>query len=128
MNIVELNEKNLNDALNVYKKTKARYFEALGKDLPDDKTIEDSLYCDETGAITFLFVEKSVVYGLVTVNKSTAEIENLCIDFAIDRRFGLARILRLRVHGRARLYRQAKGNLPLQVRIQKKEIISKTPQ
>ena len=83
MNIVELNEKNLNDALNVYKKTKARYFEALGKDLPDDKTIEDSLYCDETGAITFLFVEKSVVYGLVTVNKSTAEIENLCIDFAI---------------------------------------------
>ena len=41
MNIVELNEKNLNDALNVYKKTKARYFEALGKDLPDDKTIEE---------------------------------------------------------------------------------------
>lgn len=83
MNIVELNEKNLSDALDIYKRTKAEYFVAVGKAIPDDKTIEDSLYCDETGALTFLFVEKGAVYGLVTVNKSTAEIENFCVDFSI---------------------------------------------
>lgn len=83
MNIVELNEKNLGEAISLYKRTKAELYNALCREMPSDAEIEENLSGRNSGAITFLFVEKSVTYGLVTVNKASQEIENLCIDFAL---------------------------------------------
>lgn len=83
MNIVELSDKYLGEAIKIYKKTKADFYQAIGKEMPSDEEITRMLYGEETGSISFVFVEKAVTYGLVTVNKATAEIENLCIDFSI---------------------------------------------
>mgnify|MGYP002521797304 CR=1 FL=1 len=93
MNIVELSDKYIGEVLRIYKTEKSEYFRAIGKEMPTDEEILHSLNGKDTGSISFAFVEKSVTYGMVTVNKSTAEIENLCIDYAIADKAARQRML-----------------------------------
>ncbi len=92
MNVVELSEKNLPEAIRIYKKSKEPFFQALGKDLPSDEMVENEFYRYDT-AITYLFMDKGTAHALITVNKDTARIENLCVDFiALDEQ-GLNKVL-----------------------------------
>jgi len=81
MNIVELSEKNMNEAVKVYKRVQLPLYEQLVKQLPEDNVIKKDFYGSEGDGITYLFTEKGNCNGLVTIDKPTAEIKNLSLDF-----------------------------------------------
>ena len=80
MNIVELNEKNLNEALKVFKRIKTPYFNDIGAEIPSDEAVIGSFRGASGDGITYVFTEKGNCFGLVTVDKSVAEIKNLTMD------------------------------------------------
>ncbi len=82
MNIVELSEKNINEAINVFRNSKKDFYLALGTEV-DDETIRAHLIGDENASITYLLTDKGTCQGVVTVNKSKAEIENFCLNYQI---------------------------------------------
>ena len=92
MNIVELNERNLPEALRVYKKFQAEICEQTGRVLPEDSEIEDSFYGTNGEGITYTFLEKGNCFGLVTIDKATAEIKNLTMDFSLLSKSDLMRV------------------------------------
>ena len=93
MNIVELNEKNLTEALKVFKRIRAPYYEQTFKDCPDDDAIKDSFYGAGGDGITYVFTEKGSCNGLVTIDKSVAQIKNLSFDFSALADADLTKIL-----------------------------------
>ena len=92
MNIVELNEKNLPEALRVYKKFQAEVCEQTGAALPEDGEIEESFYGSNGEGITYTFLEKGNCFGLVTIDKAVAEIKNLTVDFSLLSKSDLMRV------------------------------------
>ncbi|MBO4572756.1 MAG: hypothetical protein J5762_03200 [Clostridia bacterium] len=97
MNIVELNEKNLGEALRIFKKTKAEYYEAVGEEIPSDSVIGEGFRGVSGEGITYLFTEKGVCNALVTIDKPIAEIRNFSIDFSALGEADLTKILEFTV-------------------------------
>ena len=93
MNIVELNEKNLTEALKVFKRVQTPFFEQLSTDVPEDSAIKNRFYGTDGDGITYLFTEKGSCNGLVTIDKSVAEIKNLSLDFDVLGEADLNKIL-----------------------------------
>ena len=93
MNIVELNERNLNDALKVYKKVRMPYYEQLSLSVPEDNVIKNGFYGSNGEGITYSFTEKGSCNGLVTIDKAVAEIKNLSLDFTALSALDLNKIL-----------------------------------
>ena len=83
MNVVEVSEKNLHEALEFYKRDRADFYSALGKALPDDDKLEIDLLGYETGAISYILSDKGKAYALFTTDKDSAEISNLCVDLSV---------------------------------------------
>lgn len=82
MNVVEVSEKNLHEALDFYKRDRVDFYSALNKDLPGDERLETELLGYETGAISYVLSDKGKAYALFTTDKDSAEISNLCFDLA----------------------------------------------
>ena len=80
MNIVEVSEKNLREAIDIYKRDRAEFYAALSKEFPSDESLETELLGYETGAISYILSDKGKAYALFTTDKDSAEISNLCID------------------------------------------------
>ena len=80
MNVVEVSEKNLKDAIEIYKRLTAPLYEAVPMPVPDDNELESILMGYESGAISYMLADKGKAYALFTVNKDNAEIENFCVD------------------------------------------------
>ncbi len=97
MNIVELNEKNLNEALRIFKSTKTEYYKAVDEQMPADEVIAEGFRGVSGEGITYLFTEKGVANGLVTIDKPIAEIKNFSIDFTALSKADLTKILEFTV-------------------------------
>ena len=80
MNVVEVSEKNLKDAIDIFKRLTAPLYEAVPMPVPDDNELESILMGYESGAISYMLADKGKAYALFTVNKDNAEIENFCVD------------------------------------------------
>lgn len=80
MNVVEVCEKNLREALDIYKRERADFFTALNLSMPDDEKLETEFLGYETGAISYILSDKGKAYALFTTDKDNAEISNLCFD------------------------------------------------
>ena len=93
MTIVELNEKNFNDALNFLKKEMGALCEEMESSLPEDAEIQSSFRGKSGDGITYLFLEKGNCNALVTVDKPSCEIQNFAIDFKVVNKTNLQKIL-----------------------------------
>ncbi|MBO7369172.1 MAG: hypothetical protein J6U25_02680, partial [Clostridia bacterium] len=80
MNVVEVCEKNLHEALDIYKRERAEFFTALYLTMPDDEKLETEFFGYETGAISYILSDKGRAYALFTTDTDRAEISNLCFD------------------------------------------------
>ena len=83
MNIVELNEKNLPEAIRTFKRLNAPIFEQISVEMPDDGAIESSFYGSNGEGITYVFTEKGNCNGLVTIDKADAQIKNFSLDLGV---------------------------------------------
>ena len=93
MNIVELNEKNLTEALKTFKKFRNSFYSETGRDMPDDEQIKDDLFGTYGDEITYVFTEKGNCFGLVTIDKPNAEIRNLTLDLNALEKDNLQKVL-----------------------------------
>ena len=80
MNIVELSEKNLFEAVSLFRVAKGSFYEALGQD-PSDVDVRKMLLEDDPNSFSYMLSDKGVFGGLVTVNKPQAEIKNLWLNY-----------------------------------------------
>lgn len=82
MNIVELSDKNLCDAIALYKFATKDYLNLTDqKDFSDEKIGNFLMQSVNDSGFTYLFYDKSVVIAMVTINKNSAEIENMFINY-----------------------------------------------
>ena len=77
MNVVEVCERNLKEAIDLYKRTKSEYFSAIGASMKEDAVLEEELLGYETGSISYVLADKGKAYALFTVDKDNAELTNL---------------------------------------------------
>ena len=85
MNVVEVTEKNLREAIELYKRSKAEFFSAIDTPMKDDEALGEELMGYETGALSYVLADKGKAYALFTSDKDAAELSNLCIDYnAVD--------------------------------------------
>lgn len=82
MNILELTERNVAEARNLFMLAKGGFYEAIGQDVAD-VDIEKVLKLDDDTVTTYLLVDKGVYQSLVTVNKPTSTIDNFWVNFDI---------------------------------------------
>ncbi len=82
MNIVELSEKNIQEATNLFVLAKQDFYQAIGKDI-NSVNVEEVLKVSDETVTTYLLADKGVYQSLVTVNKPTSTIDNLWINFDI---------------------------------------------
>lgn len=82
MNIVELSEKNILEAKNLFLLSKSDFYQALGKNI-EEVDLNTVLKVNDDTVGTYMLADKGVYQCLVTVNKPTATIENLWINFDI---------------------------------------------
>lgn len=90
MNINELNEKNVVDALELYKASTIDYNEYFGKKLVsyEDFTAK-MLENEKNGDFCYLFYDKTSLLAMATIAKQRAEIDNLYVNFdLVDEYFG----------------------------------------
>lgn len=80
MNIIEVSEKNVKEAIDLFKRSKAALYEAISTPMKDDSALEEELLGYETGAISYVLSDKGKAYALFTIDKDDAELSNLCID------------------------------------------------
>ena len=97
MNVVEVCERNLKEAVDLYKRTKAEYFSTIGAKMKEDSALEDELLGYETGSISYVLADKGKAYALFTVDKENAELANLCVDHQIVDRAAMERCLEFAV-------------------------------
>ena len=97
MNVVEVCERNLKEAVDLYKRTKAEYFSTIGAKMKEDSALEDELLGYETGSISYVLADKGKAYALFTVDKENAELANLCVDHQIVDRAAIERCLEFAV-------------------------------
>lgn len=90
MNISEINERNVADALTLYKSATADYCDYFGKKLVSyDDFAEKMLKNEKDGDFCYLFYDKTTLLAMVTIAKQRAEIENLYVNFdVVDQYFG----------------------------------------
>ena len=82
MTISELSERNINDALSLYKLTTKDYLEKTPRGEWSDEEICQMLLDGTTdGDVTYMFSDKGVFLSMVTIAKAKAEIMNLHINF-----------------------------------------------
>lgn len=82
MNIVEISEKNLQEAKNLFYYAKSNFYEAMGMDIQAE-SIDKVLKLGSDSVTNYLLSDKGVFQALVTVNKPTATIDNLFVNFDI---------------------------------------------
>ncbi len=80
MNIVELSEKNLAEAKNLFYLAKGDFYKALDEDIAS-ADLNKVLKTDEDSANTYMLADKGVYQCLVTVSKPLSSIVNLWINF-----------------------------------------------
>lgn len=83
MNINELSEKNLRDAVQMYKLHTKDYFNYVhGSDFSDDDIADMLQDLDADGDFTYLFCDKGTTLAMLTVSKQRAEIINMFVNFS----------------------------------------------
>lgn len=89
MNIFELSEKNLNDAVALYRNTTEKYLEYLSDHpLTDDEIGKMLMEYELRGDFTYVFYDRGNAIAMVSICKSSAEIANLHVNFdAVDPHF-----------------------------------------
>lgn len=92
MNIVELSEKNIAEAKNLFVIAKGEFFNAMDRDA-EIIDIGQYLLPQSDSFVTYMLADKGVYQSLVTLNKSTATIENLWINFGIAEDMYLSKFL-----------------------------------
>lgn len=80
MNIVEVSEKNVKEAIELFKRSKSALYEAISAPMKEDSLIEEDLLGYETGAISYVLSDKGRAYVLFTIDKDNAELSNFCVD------------------------------------------------
>lgn len=94
MTISELTEKNVNDALALYKHSTKDYLDLTPRGLLSDEEICKMLLKGETeDDITYLFYDKGALLSMVTISKSKAEIFNLHVNFDLIDNYFPTRLL-----------------------------------
>ena len=97
MNVVEVCERNLKEAIDLYKRTKSEYFSAIGASMKEDAELEEELLGYETGSIQYVLADKGKAYALFTVDKDNAELTNLCVDHRVVDRSNIDKCLEFAV-------------------------------
>lgn len=82
MNIVELSDKNVLEAKNLFLLAKSNFYQALGKDV-EEVDLNKVLKVDDDTVATYMLADKGVYQCLVTVNKPNSTIDNLWINFDV---------------------------------------------
>lgn len=82
MNINELSEKNLHDAVQMYKTSVSAYAKFLPNGESSDEEIAQTfLDYENNGDFTYLFYDRGAPVAMATIEKSKAEIRNLFVNF-----------------------------------------------
>ena len=82
MNIVELSEKNISEAITLFRLANKDFYAARELDV-NDVDVRAMLFGGSEFSFTYLLSDKGMYQGLVTVNKPDAEIKNLWLNYSI---------------------------------------------
>ena len=83
MNIVEVSEKNVREAVELFKRSKEKLYDAISATIKADEELEKDILGYETGAISYVLSDKGKAYALFTVDKDNAELLNFCVDYTV---------------------------------------------
>ena len=83
MTIFELSEKNIGDAVALYKTTTESYSDYLPNPPTDEEIAEKLFSFERRGDFTYLFYDKGVIVAMISVCKTVGEVENIHVNFPL---------------------------------------------